>query len=64
MMRNPAPHQIDARVPYLRIKPDCKWAGIVLNNVIVDQGIVYSEKDIQRLVDKFRSNKHEKVHHH
>ncbi len=53
MNRNPAPHEINDRVPYLRIKPECKWAGIVLNNVIVEQGICYTEKDIQKLVKQF-----------
>lgn len=53
MNRNPAPHEINDRVPYLRIKPECKWAGIVLNNVIVEQGICYTEKDIQKLVKRF-----------
>ena len=53
MIRNPAPHQILPQVPYLSIKPNCKWAGIILNNVIVEQSIVYTEKDIQKMVDEF-----------
>jgi hypothetical protein len=53
MKRNPAPHEVNARVPYLSVKPNCKWAGIILDNVIVDQGLVYSEKDIQKLVNQY-----------
>lgn len=53
MKRNPAQHEIKSRVPYLLVKPNCKWAGIILNNVIVDQGICYTEKEIQKLVGNF-----------
>ena len=53
MIRNPAPHQINDKVPYLRIKQECKWAGVILGNVIVEQGICYTEKDIQKLVKLF-----------
>ena len=53
MKRNPADHDIQSREPYLSIKPNCKWAGIILNNVIVEQGIVYTEKDIQKLLSRW-----------
>ena len=53
MKRNPAAHDIQRCEPYLSIKPNCKWAGIILNNVIVEQGIVYSEKDIQKLLTRW-----------
>lgn len=53
MKRNPAAHDIQSREPYLSTKPNCKWAGIILNNVIVEQGIVYTEKDIQKLLSRW-----------
>lgn len=55
MKRNPSPNEIQARVPYLSTKPNCKWAGVILNNVVVEQGIVYSEKDIEKLVSRFKA---------
>lgn len=61
MKRNPSPHEIQARVPYLSIKPDCKWAGVILNNVVIEQGIVYSEKDIEKLVSRFKAENTEKI---
>ncbi len=57
MKRNPAAHEIQCREPYLRTNLNCKWAGIILNNVIVEQGIVYSEKDIQKLLSKYKDSK-------
>lgn len=60
MTRNPTPHEIQARVPYLSVKPNCKWAGIILNNVIVEQGICYTEKDITKLVAEFERSNHER----
>ena len=53
MQRNPSPHEIQPRVPYLLFKPNCKWVGVMSNNVIVDQAIVYSEKDIEKFVANY-----------
>ena len=57
MKRNPAPHEIQHNVPYLSVKTNCKWAGIILKNVIVDQGICYTEKEISKLVASFENSR-------